>query len=121
MRRIILLSTIVLLSAVLAVTQVNSNSARESATAPSTTIEGCLDGAIGNYTLTDHSGASYRLIGNTEEFKAHVGETMRVTGLVKTVMNVPGAMSEGTETRPTFSVISFTRISGVCSEGNKLP
>jgi len=44
-----------------------------------TTIEGCLDGAIGSYTLTDRAGASYRLTGNTALLKIHVGETVRVT------------------------------------------
>jgi hypothetical protein len=122
MRRIILLGSILLLSAVWAVAQNNSDSDSESRTTSSkVTVEGCLDGAIGNYTLTDHAGASYRLTGNADTLKAHVGETMQVTGVVVPVGHVPGAMSEGTETQPTLSVISFNRISAVCGDTNKIP
>jgi hypothetical protein len=82
-----------------------------------TTIEGCLDGAIGSYTLTDRAGASYRLTGNTALLKIHVGETVRVTPVV----HVPGAMNEGTETQPTLSVISLKRVSGICNDANSIP
>jgi hypothetical protein len=93
----------------------------QSNTQSKTTIEGCLDGAIGNYILTDRAGATYRLSGNAEQLKAHVGETIRVTGVVTPVVHVPGAMSEGTETQPTLSVISFKRVSGVCNDANNIP
>jgi hypothetical protein len=86
-----------------------------------TTIEGCLDGAIGSYTLTDRAGASYRLTGNTALLKIHVGETVRVTGRVTPVVHVPGAMNEGTETQPTLSVISLKRVSGICNDANSIP
>jgi hypothetical protein len=86
-----------------------------------TTIEGCLDGAIGNYTLTDRAGATYKLTGNAEQLNGHVGETVRVTGVVTSVVHVPGAMSEGTQTQPTLSVISLKKVSGVCNDANNIP
>jgi hypothetical protein len=63
MRRIILLCSIILLSAVwTAVAQSGSALDSESGTTSNKiTVEGCLDGAIGTYTLTDYAGASYRL------------------------------------------------------------
>jgi hypothetical protein len=85
------------------------------------TIEGCLDGAIGNYTLTDNRGASYRLTGNPEQLKVHVGDTMRVTGVVTPVVNLPGAVSQGAETLPTLSIISLKQVSTVCSDANDIP
>jgi hypothetical protein len=122
MRRIILLSSILLLSTVWAAAQNDSDSDSESSTASSKmTVEGCLDGAIGNYTLTDHAGASYQLTGDLEQLKAHVGETMRVTGVVTPIVHVPGAMSEGTETQPTLSVTSLKRISTVCRDADYIP
>jgi hypothetical protein len=122
MRKIILFSSMLLLLAVGAGAQSNSDSDGEGKTASNKmTVEGCVDGAIGNYTLTDPAGASYRLTGNTDTLKAHVGATIQVLGVVTPVMHVPGAMSEGTETQPTLSVISFTRISAVCGDTNKIP
>jgi len=122
MRRISLLSSILLLSAVWAAAQYDSDSQSESTTVSrKATVEGCLDGAIGNYTLTDYAGVSYRITGNTEPLKAHAGETMRVTGVVTPVVHVPGAMSEGIETQPTLSVVSFQRISAVCNDASNIP
>jgi hypothetical protein len=120
MRRIILLNSILLLSAVWAVgQQYGSDSNGE--TKFNMTVEGCLSDAIGNYTLTDYAGASYQLTGNTEQLKTHDGETVRVTGVVTSIVHVPGAMSEGTTTQPTLSVVSFRRISGVCREPDNIP
>jgi hypothetical protein len=93
----------------------------QSNTQSSSTIEGCLDGAIENYTLTDRAGATYKLIGNAEQLKIHVGETIRVTGVVTPVAHFPGAMSEGVRTQPTLSVISLHQVSGVCHEANDIP
>jgi hypothetical protein len=86
-----------------------------------TTIEGCLDGAVGNYTLTDRAGATYKLTGNAKQLNAHVGETIQVTGVITPVVHVPGAMSEGTQTQPTLSVVSLKKISGVCNDANNIP
>src|ERR1039458_8227104 len=100
MRKIILLSSIFLLLSLWAVAQYDSDSDSARKTASSKmTVEGCIEGAIGNYTLTDHAGTSYQLTGKAEELKLYVGDTMRVTGVVTPVVHVPGAMSEGTEMR----------------------
>ena len=126
MRRIILLSSILLLSAAWTVAQ-SDNSSSESGTNPSNpissreTVVGCLEGAIGNFTLTNASEFTYQLTGNTEPLKAHVGETLRVTGIVTPIVNVPGAMSEGTKTEPSLSVIAFQRVSQVCGDTNNIP
>jgi len=85
-------------------------------------VEGCLGQTVGNYQLTDPSGSSYQLTGKTEKLKGHIGQTIRVTASSRPVVNVPGSMSEGTETQPTLSVISFKKLSGVCTNGeNNLP
>jgi hypothetical protein len=122
MRRIILLSSILLLSAVWAVAQYGSSSENGTETISiERSVEGCLDGAIGSYTLTDSAGASYRLTGDTEQLKPHVGETLKVTGMVTPIVHEPGAMSEGTETEPTLSIISFRRVSLLCGDTNNIP
>jgi len=60
MRKTILLSSILLLSAVWTLGQYDSPSNQSSGSQSSTnqtTIEGCLSGSDGNYTLTDHLSA----------------------------------------------------------------
>ncbi len=121
MRRTILLSSILLLSAVWAAAQVDSNSDSEQTISTRLTVEGCLEGAIGNYTVTDFAGASYQLTGDTEQLKSHVGDTVRVTGEFTPVVHIPYTTSEGTQTEPTLSVTSFRRISGVCSDAIGIP
>lgn len=122
MRRIVLLnSTVLLLLSAGWAAQDGRDLNSENKNSSRMTIEGCLDGAIGNYTLTDNRGASYRLTGNPEQLKVHVGDTMRVTGVVTPVVNLPGAVSQGAETLPTLSIISLKQVSTVCSDANDIP
>ncbi len=115
MKRIILLNSILLLSSVWAVAQYENNSGSPGNT-KKMTVEGCIEGAVGNYTLTDYAGTAYRLTGNMDQLRDHVGGIMQVTGLLYPVTYVPGAMSEGTETRPLLSVLSLKQISAVCGD-----
>jgi hypothetical protein len=85
-------------------------------------VQGCLDETLGSYNLTDPSGAGYVLTGKTAKLKGHVGQTIRVTATSQPLVNVPGSMSEGTATHPGLSVISFQKVSGVCTNGaNDIP
>jgi hypothetical protein len=127
MRRMTLLSCVLLLSTAWAVAQYDPDAPSQSTTtaAPATmAVEGCLeldlDGPIGDYTLIDYGGATYQLTGSTAKLKSHVGETVRVTGVVTPVVNIPGAISEGTRPQPTLSVSSIQRLSGVCSDANNI-
>jgi len=43
-------------------------------------VEGCLGGAAGSYTLTDASGKTYQLTGDTSKLAEHVGHTVQVSG-----------------------------------------
>jgi Protein of unknown function (DUF5818) len=44
------------------------------------TVEGCVSGSAGSYTLTDASGTTYQLSGDTSKLADHVGHQVRVTG-----------------------------------------
>ena len=117
MKRTFLLISILLLSAAWAAAQYDDSS--NSVSRSKVTVEGCLsiaNGSNGRYTLTDPSGAVYRLTGNTNRLRLYVGQTIRVSGISSVMVYTPGAISEGTDTQaePTLSVDFFKRISGVC-------
>lgn len=122
MRRIILLASMLLLSAVWTVAQYGSSSdSKTNTTSREMAVQGCLAGTVGRYTLTDFAGVSYQLTGNAEQLKSHVGETVLLTGEITPVIRVPRAMSESAETQPTLSVLSLRRISAVCVRGLGVP
>ncbi len=132
MKRILLLSSILLLSAVWAVAQndnqssTSSQSSQTSSTASETTIQGCLSGANGNLSLTDKSGTTYQLTGDTAKLQKHVGHTVELTGTEVTssasnTSETPsGAMSGSAETQPMFNVTSFKHVSSKCSSSETM-
>jgi len=44
------------------------------------TVEGCLSGSSGSYTLTSDSGTTYQLSGDTSKLGEHVGHEIQVKG-----------------------------------------
>ena len=44
------------------------------------TIQGCIGGSAGAYTLTDASGKTYQLGGDTSKLAEHVGHSVQITG-----------------------------------------
>ena len=94
MRKLYLLTAILLLSAAWMVAQDTSQpgsssssqtssdqaNSSQSTNAPETTIEGCLSGSSGSYTLTDASGKIYQLQGDASKLSDHVGHEVRIKG-----------------------------------------
>jgi len=133
MKRILLLSSILLLSAMWAIAQ---SSSQPITTSPSSsdqgnmTVEGCLSGSVGNYSLTDKSGTTYQLTGDTARLENHVGHTIQVTGSTapnsdSSAANAPkdpsGAMSGSTGSngaQTTLNVASFKHISASCMDSS---
>lgn len=50
------------------------------AAAGQNTIQGCLQGSNGSYTLTADSGTTYQLQGDTSMLSKHVGHEVQITG-----------------------------------------
>jgi hypothetical protein len=120
MKRLALLSSVLLLTAVWAVAQYNNQSGSQSSSDMSnTTIEGCLSGSDGSYSLTDKSGTTYQLTGDTAKLQNHVGHTIQVTGTSASDPTMKGkqsgSMSSPSDTEPTFNVTSFKHVSNTCS------
>jgi hypothetical protein len=70
-------------------------------------IEGCLAGSPGSFTLTDSSGKTYQLAGDTAKLNDHVGHTLLISGSQKS----GGADSA----QPTFIVQKMKVVSSSCS------
>src|SRR6266542_6634059 len=65
-----------------------------------TTVQGCLQGSDGNYTLTDKSGTTYQLQGDTSKLSAHVGHEVEITGTTSGASATNPSAGTGT-TNPT--------------------
>ena len=88
------------------------------------TVEGCLSGASGNYTLTDKNGMAYQLTGDTAKLSEHVGHEVKVTG---TSGSAGSGASGSTETSPsgagsagagqTLQVSSVKHVAKTCKSG----
>jgi hypothetical protein len=81
MRQIFLLLSVLVLGLSWAVAQ-DSTSGQTSRTGAGgqMTVEGCLSGSNGNFTLTDKNGMAYQLTGDTAKLTEHVGHEVKITG-----------------------------------------
>ena len=86
------------------------------------TVEGCLSGSDGNFTLTDKNGTAYQLTGDTAKLSEHVGHEVKVTG--SSGSDGTGA-SGSTETSPagagtgqTLQVTSVKHVSKTCKSAS---
>lgn len=127
MKKILLLSSILLLSAVWAVAQSSSQPSTTSSDLGNMTVEGCLSGSVGNYSLTDKSGTTYQLTGDTARLENQVGHTIQVTGTssdssaANAAKDPSGAMSGSTGSngaQTALNVTSFKHISANCMDSS---
>ena len=61
-------------------TQTTTTQTTQTSNNSSTSIEGCLSGSAGNWTLTDQSGKTWQLAGDTSKLSDHVGHQIRLMG-----------------------------------------
>jgi uncharacterized protein DUF5818 len=55
-------------------------SAQAGSASGQTTVEGCLQGSNGSFTLTDNAGTTYQLQGDTAKLSKHAGHQVQITG-----------------------------------------
>lgn len=110
-------------------TQTTTTQTTQTSSDSSTSIEGCLSGSAGNFTLTDQSGKTYQLAGDTSKLSDHVGHQVRLMGSDNSSSasgssspnssspssgaGATGASSSGTQS--TFTVNKVKMISSTCS------
>jgi hypothetical protein len=88
MRKMFLLLSVGLLGVSMALAQDTSSTSPATAPNASATdstnagsVQGCLSGSDGNYTLTqDGTGTAFKLMGDETKLKKHVGHEVAVTG-----------------------------------------
>jgi len=119
MTKILLLALTFLISAALLQAQDASQagSSQTGTAAPGqTTVQGCLQSSDGNYTLTDKSGRTYQLQGDTSKLSAHVGHEVQITGSTSAMgatSSSVGAQAGGSQ-QPVLTVKSMKHISKTC-------
>jgi len=142
MRKLLLLLSVLLLGACWAVaqdstSQPNSSSSDTSASSATsgqtgstaagsaTSVQGCLSGSSGNYTLSDKNGNTYQLTGDTAKLSEHVGHEVKVTGTSSSgsASAAGGGTTTGTTGQAaganaqTLEVSSVKHISKTCQNG----
>lgn len=80
------------------------------------TVQGCLNGSSGNYTLTDKNGMTYQLTGDTAKLSEHVGHEVKVTGTSSagSASATGGSAAGSSGNSQTLEVSSVKHISKTC-------
>jgi len=88
-----------------------------------TTIRGCLNSSGGGYTLTDASGTTYQLQGDTSKLASHVNNEVEVKGTASGSSGAGSAGSSASAGSSTsggagsqmFNVTKVKKVSSSCS------
>ena len=123
MRQVLLLVSVLLLGLSWAVAQDSSAASSSSYPAQQSagqsqsgasgqmTVEGCLSGSNGSFTLTDKNGMAYQLTGDTAKLSEHVGHEVKITG---TSSASGSSASTSSASGQTLQVTSMKHISKTC-------
>jgi hypothetical protein len=75
------------------------------------TIEGCVTSVAGGFSLTDNSGKTYQLAGDTSKLASEVGHDVQVTG---TEESHGGGAAASAGAPSTFTVRKVKMVSTTC-------
>jgi len=80
-------------------------------------IEGCVGGSSGNFTLTDTSGKTWQLAGDTAKLADHVGHQVKITGSEAGKGDATSPSGAGASSGSTFTVKKVKMVSSSCPTG----
>jgi len=97
----------------------NSSSGSQMGSSAHHSVEGCLSGSDGKYTLTDKQGTTYQLTGDTSKLAEHVGHEVKVMGSTGSGSSAAGGSATGASAGggQTLEVTSVKHVSKTCSTG----
>jgi Protein of unknown function (DUF5818) len=78
------------------------------------TVEGCLQGSNGSYTLTAKDGTMYQLSGDTSKLSEHIGHEVQITGMTSASATDSSAGVAAGSSQQTLEVKSVKHISKTC-------
>jgi hypothetical protein len=73
------------------------------------TIQGCLAGSGDSFTLTEKSGKAYQLEGDSSKLSNHVGHEVQLVG------SQASGGGNGTDSQPVFTVKKVNMLASSCS------
>ena len=99
-----------------------SNSKTATSAGSQNTVEGCLSGSDGKYTLTDKSGTAYTLTGDTSKLAEHVGHEVKITGnsgsgSASSASGTPDSSASASGSSQSLEVSSVKHVSKTCQSG----
>lgn len=99
-----------------------ADQATPSSSGGETTVRGCLSRSNGNYMLTDKSGNTYQLMGDSSKMSEHVGHEVKVMGTTSATPTSGGnsgdTAAQGGSSAQTLQVTSFKHIDKTCQSGS---
>src|SRR6516225_7157172 len=119
MRKLFLMISVLLLGLSWAVAQDSSagsqgsNGSARTGAGGQMTVEGCLSGSSGNFTLTDKNGTAYQLTGDTAKLSEHVGHEVKITGTSASA-DASGSQTCASDAGQALQVTSMTHRSKTC-------
>lgn len=127
MRQIFLLLSVLLLGLTWAVAQdTTGQTGSQTSAGGEMTVQGCLNGSSGSYTLTDKHGMSYQLTGDTAKLSEHVGHEVKITGTSSSEASSAGASSGAGSAagsaggQKTLQVSSVKHVSKTCQSAGAM-
>jgi hypothetical protein len=87
--------------------QTATQAAKDAGNQAAGNVEGCVGGSAGSYTLTDSSGKTYTLAGDTSTLADHVGHQVKVSGTMASAAAAAGGSQ-------TITVKKVKMVSATC-------
>src|SRR5882757_4526412 len=81
--------------------------------AHASTVQGCLQGSAGNFTVTDNSGTTYLIQGDTSTIGEHVGHEVKITGTTSSPSS-DADKSASSQTQPIIRLQDLQHVSKTC-------
>jgi hypothetical protein len=106
-------------------TNASGQVASEASNSQKTTVRGCLSqSSDGNFMLSDNSGNSFQLRGETSQLNSYVGKEVRVDGIAMPSSGISaGSMASSTSTGSSatpFSIGDVHKIADTCPSGSNM-